>query len=402
MTITPSQIKWSAYSVYEGPFFIAGPRFKLPATPTDNDRILAVITATEGGSWAAINMYDRCICTVGLIQWCEAGQFSVSDMLGYTFEREPILLDPLALAMAQSGVTLRKNARGRWRFFFEDARGEVDRRDEQQQLFLACDGRKGSWTAEAKTHAKIWAAALASVYEQPSAIAAQRDFTVPRLRAFALPYARSILAQAPETNVGDAFEAAYLSFAANNPTWANTSLKNAIEGDAGEPTWTVSWLALVLKHLTFDPKVAIYPHRYNAIRPVLEKLYGMDLPDFATELQQAGGENWLDTKTTQQLLVDLGYDLGPSGPNGDGVDGNWGRKSQTALAAFQKKHGLPDDGWPDPDTNEELLRARDTIERIKADNGGTIPPELKLHVEALVALTAESALTAYFATRGEP
>src|SRR5512138_1105983 len=85
----PEDIKWSSYQTFEGPFFIGTQGFKLPEQPTFNDRILAVITATEGGHWNAINMYDRCIMTVGLIQWCEAGQYSVSDMLGALEAKKP-------------------------------------------------------------------------------------------------------------------------------------------------------------------------------------------------------------------------------------------------------------------------------------------------------------------------
>ncbi|CAE7340480.1 unnamed protein product, partial [Symbiodinium pilosum] len=46
----------------------------------------------------------------------------------------------------------------------------------------------------------------------------------------------------------------------------------------------------------------------------------------------------------QRALVTLGYDLGPLGPAGDGVDGDWGRLSDAALLAFQAERGLVDDG----------------------------------------------------------
>jgi peptidoglycan hydrolase-like protein with peptidoglycan-binding domain len=186
--------------------------------------------------------------------------------------------------------------------------------------------------------------------------------------------------------------AAYLSFAANNPTWANNSLQTAVRATKADP-YSEGWLVDVLERLTFAPNVAIYPGRYDKIRPTLERLYGIDLPDFSAQL---GGKNWLNTEVIQQILVDLGRDLGASGPNSDGVDGQWGGKSRLGLAEFQRKHGLEPDGWPDPETNEALLRAREALDKIKSDNNGAIPAELKEHVEALVALTVSESAREYF------
>lgn len=392
--VEKSQIKWASYSIYEGPFFHGTAKFELPPTPTESDRIMAVITATEGGRWNAINMYDKCICTVGLIQWCEGGQYSVSDMLGATVGRSEHLLDPIRPMLEASAAEFKRNSRGRWRFHFKDDRGEVDRTVEQQRLFLACDGRKGSWDDFARDHAKGWAAALSSVYEQPAAIAAQRDFTVPKLKLFALPFARAFVDTAPGTPVGRAFVAAFLSFAANNPKWAATSLQNAVEENRTTDYMSIGWLVTVLRHLTFDPQIAIYPQRYNAIRPVLERLYGINLPDFAAELSSAGGDSWLSTEQIQGLLVDLGYNIGPSG-----VDGRWGPKSQAALAAFQAKFGLEADGWPDPATNEKLLRALEGVAELKDAHGGVIPPELRARAEALVTMSMDEAARSYFDSR---
>jgi hypothetical protein len=58
----------------------------------------------------------------------------------------------------------------------------------------------------------------------------------------------------------------------------------------------------------------------------------------------------------QRALVDLEYDLGNSGRDGDGVDGDWGRKSKRALRAFQKLNGLRLTGFRDPFTELMLIR----------------------------------------------
>ncbi len=46
----------------------------------------------------------------------------------------------------------------------------------------------------------------------------------------------------------------------------------------------------------------------------------------------------------QKILRDLGYDLGDFGPNGDGVDGKFGRMTKEAIMSFQKDHNLQVDG----------------------------------------------------------
>jgi len=47
----------------------------------------------------------------------------------------------------------------------------------------------------------------------------------------------------------------------------------------------------------------------------------------------------------QQRLKSLGYDLGAYGPNKDGVDGNYGRRTLAAIKSFQTKNGVKSTGW---------------------------------------------------------
>lgn len=56
----------------------------------------------------------------------------------------------------------------------------------------------------------------------------------------------------------------------------------------------------------------------------------------------------------QRFLVTRGYDLGRSGPQGDGVDGQMGPRSIAALRAFQKANGLPETGVVDAITAAKL------------------------------------------------
>jgi hypothetical protein len=355
---TPQEMGWGTYREYEGPFYRGKASFLLPASPTESDKILAVITATEGGRWDAYNGYDRCICTSGLIQWCEAGQYSVSDMLGAAAETNRALIASVDAFAAKVGVDFKKNARGRYRFVFRDQRGEVSDSNEQKQLFLLrSNGKRGSWDAESKAHAKGWAAAISSVWEQPAAQRVQGTYTAKRLSGFALPFAAKVLAAAPKDDLGAAFKAGYLSFAANNPTWANQHLEIATRA-ASAPAYSRDWLIEVLKELTFGPKVAIYPHRYARIRPVLEQLYGVDLPDLAEDLRRWVAENGepLDATAAQEILIQLGFDLGPFG-----ADGKIGKTTRQALITFQQQRGLEPTGEVDAPTRRELLAARDRL-----------------------------------------
>lgn len=287
MTITPDKIGWSAYSSYEGPFFGGVQRFSLPAQPDEADRILAVITAAEGGHYDAINMYDRGIISVGIIQWIEAGQFSVSGMLGEVCEvvSEDAVMVPLKPAMDLVGCTFKKNAQGHWRFFFNDAKGEVDSLDKTRILFLGCSGLKGSWTPEAKERAKTWAACVANVWATDEARHAQNAYTRIRLPGFVLPESKAALfGSEPNDGWVGALRAAFMSFAINLPAVANAQVKAVLPTLAGVDKWSPDWCTAVLKQLVFGPNIAIYPVRYNGIRPVLEHLWGVTLPETAKDL----------------------------------------------------------------------------------------------------------------------
>lgn len=373
-------IKWGKYNGYEGPFYKGSQGYKLLDGSSQTDKTLAVITATEGGRWDAYNGYDVCISTSGLIQWCERGQYSVSDMLGKAAEHDRQLITTVDKMCDESGLTFKKNGRGRWRFFFLDERGEVDRRDEQRQMFhLNSNGKKGTWDDESKAYAKKWAVAISTVWENSTAIKLQGEYTTNRLDGFCLKFAKTVVKAAPDTDLGNAFRSAYLSFAANNPTWANKHLKKAMDETSHE-AFSKDWLVAVLQDLTFGPKVTIYPHRYNAIRPVLEKLYNIDLPDFAKELKgwvdEMGGDDFMTVKDIQEALIDLGYDLGPSG-----ADGVAGKKTRDAVILFQQMHGIDAaiPGYVGERTRAALIAQRDASEGIS--------DELKDRVKSMVALS---------------
>ncbi len=59
----------------------------------------------------------------------------------------------------------------------------------------------------------------------------------------------------------------------------------------------------------------------------------------------------------QTYLKKLGYNLGTYGENNDGIDGDFGSKTQTAVRAFQKKVNIKVDGICGPNTWSALAKA---------------------------------------------
>ena len=362
LTATSPEIGWGHYSGYEGAYTWGVTPFQVPASPTENQKILAVVTQTEAAKFDAVNAYDRCIVSCGLIQWCES-IYLTSNLLGGIASREPTLLAPLQPALEASGASFKATGRGNYRFFVGD--NEVDSADEQKKLFLLnSNGTIGSWDDASKAHIKLWVASFANTLSQPTAMNVQTDFTADRIKTFATPKAKAILfdGAAADGWVG-ALRAGFLSFAANLPAVASKYLEQAVT-TTNATKWSEDWCVHILKALTFGPNITIYPGRYNKIRPMMEKLYGVDLPDFAQELQDwqdahaviapvyAGEPTFEHPVEIQQLLIALGYDLGPKG-----ADGDFGTKSRTALMTFQGLNKLEPDGNPGPLTRAALSAA---------------------------------------------
>lgn len=345
------KIGWGSYAAYEGPWFKGSVPFRLPSTrePTFLEKVAAVITATEGGMLDAYNGYDRCVCTVGFIQWgeaCAAGR-PVSKMVSMARVTDQAWVDSLL-------------GEARLRMSPHSSRPAIVTLDAETDIpttFLATTGLKGSWNDSTRAYAKRVAAVLATLFGDSRSHQAQSDYTMPRILDFTFGDARKILfpddfLKQPKLQDGydGALRAILLSFAANLPAVAGRRVdKNTLGTDR-----KADCIALA-KRLTFEPNIAIYPGRFDKIRPVVEKLFGVDLPDFAAELKtwkavvQPHIAQFPDTASWQNALLALDYDLGPAG-----ADGKDGPKTRAAVKAFQQRYGLTADGLVGPKTLAKL------------------------------------------------
>ena len=66
----------------------------------------------------------------------------------------------------------------------------------------------------------------------------------------------------------------------------------------------------------------------------------------------------------QKKLKAAGYDLGSFGPEGDGIDGKWGKKTQTAYDAYMADKKLKQAGEPDAASRErERIAAQSNLQQ---------------------------------------
>jgi hypothetical protein len=367
-----AEIKWGKYQEFEGPVYYGKHKYVLPESASEGEEQLLVLTTTEGGTYDAYNGYDVCISTSGLIQWCDkAPYFLVCKLLGYVADRNVGLLKPLVSLAQETGYTFKKNAKNEWRWFGEGH--EVSTQEQQRDMvFAGATGKKDSFNATQVLHAKKWAAALSTVWENPEAQRYQREYTIPRLNGFQTSSAQKVV-QASRDNdspYAKTFRAAFTSFAANNPAKTSQAVDDVVRKMGVR--FDKAWVLESLRSMTFSPNIAIYPHRYDKIRPVLEKLYGVDLPDFAKELEGWRSVNDFRYKYTpkgiQLALLALGYDIGTAG-----ADGIFGKRTKDALRAFEKSSSLVpasrQDGEPDEFTVPALadaLKSKNTAVNFEA------------------------------------
>lgn len=283
--VTPEMCKWGNYNVYEGPWWPGQWPYILPTSPDFWDKTLAVLSATEGGL-DAVNMLDSCIVSTSMVQLCDAGFFLTTNLLGYLADKlgPTVVTGPLSEALKSSNATFKKFDSG-WRFQFLDDRGVVKTPNSQRQLYLSCTGMKGSWNGDSRYHAKLWCSGLANIWNDERCRDLQVKYLKARLPTYISASAKRDLfdPSVPTTPWVEVSRAAYMSFSANNSVKSTTAyFKHARSCKCVK--WSEEWTVGLLCELTFNPGIAIYADRYNRIRPVLEKLWGITLPKTAKDL----------------------------------------------------------------------------------------------------------------------
>lgn len=357
--VLPSELTWAEQGYvdrngdhWQGYIWPGRSPWVPPAVMTDDQKFGRVVMATEsaGCFLDAAQSYDVMGLTVGAIQWGEIRSWAVTKMFGACYAQDPKLLEPLRPVMDRCRVSMQQRSTGAWRWRLRDGTW-VDTPEKQSKLLrLNSSGKIGTWDAASKEVNALWVAGSASVFQIPAAQQVQLAYTFAQIRSFALPEAKKIL-WGPETpskeeGIHGALRAIYLSFAANNPTIAQTRLLEAVR-QSKAVRWSDDWVADVLNELVFGPDIAFYPKRYGDLLKVVPGLYGVSLPDIEIE-----GEALRDVASMQRALIALGHNLGPKG-----ADGVAGPKTAAAIQAFQRAWKLPVTGNYTSLTRTYLLHA---------------------------------------------
>ena len=287
------KISWGKYTNYEGPYHIGENKFILPEKHDLSDRILYTISATEG-NFDSVNMYDKCIVSIGMIQWCEAnycGSTSLISEFSLRYGREIFdtsfkeIIDFLGYNPLKLINT---------KYWFVDQTGNIiDKVDEQKKYFLGCDGTIGSWNDTAKNKANIWLRSFATFLKNKKVIEFQVEYTKRKINELYFHrdvknILNSVIRDSKEkVEIYESAMIAYISFAANHPKFAKENFILAHEKNK-DKIFTREWLLAIIRQMTFKNQIKIYSHRYEKIIKVLNSLYNINMPKSADELKQLG------------------------------------------------------------------------------------------------------------------
>jgi hypothetical protein len=270
-------VLWGKYKEFEGPYYPGNIDYKLPENHDVWDRVLASVAATEG-KMNSINMYDSCIVSAGIIQWCEKNFLGVTNLIDAFMKSNetkhtPILNDAFKEIKSFVGfMPFKKQSNGSWRFV-DKSNNIIDKEDEQRNFFLGCDGKKGSWNQRTFDLSKTWARCLAKFMSAQEMTEFQSNYTKEKIKTIYYHRdVRSIIEQISDQTIKELALCFYISFSANHPKFAKD---NFISADARMLTKRGSkeWLLEVIKEMTFKNNIEIYPKRFEKVSMVLNKLY---------------------------------------------------------------------------------------------------------------------------------
>lgn len=357
--INISRIGWGSYDKFEGPYFWGSYKHSLPQNPTFEQKVLSVVTSTEGGSYDAVNMYDRCVLTVGVIQYCEA-VMAFSRMLGYCASHGDLdsINDSLSNLPIPLSLTLKSNS---WAFTKSDGTPITDNNLRREVFLGGSTGFKGQWENDQKDFAKQVALIFANMWDDPSLRKNQSVYAGNTILSFTSQKSHAIMNSLPngkdESGWIGGLRAALASYSANLPAVAETMLTKATQ----HSKWNGSdkdKFFVACREMALGSTIRIWPERWGKISPVIGKIFNIDSPtldelkSFDSDELSACTEDLLDTTVEiQKFLISQGYDLGPSK-----ADGIYGKLTKKAVESFQSAHGQTPTGYVDDATKEEMLK----------------------------------------------
>jgi hypothetical protein len=242
----------------------------------DADHWLRATVAVEGGHFDCVNMYDRGIVSVGLLQWIEAGQYGVAKLLSRCCEQghEAFVLERLSPVLTLSGAKFVKTPSG-WRFSVGGSHALT--LQNQSQLFLGCDGKKTSWTPALKKKAEAWAAALAGLWELEDMRAIHYSHAKIDLTNFFFKNAKQTFSQV-DTPEARATKCLYAVMAVNMPGYTD-NLLGKINMSSKHRKLTPEWCGEVTRAMATSSSYPNFKTRFEKSRDYIERAFGVELPD---------------------------------------------------------------------------------------------------------------------------
>lgn len=213
------------------------------------------------------------------------------------------------------------------------------------------------------------------------------------LKTFGYPEARKMLYQ-PEKSLAATVKYAADYYKKANAFYSTPAIADQIifqEYDPKTKKWTPSHTGMVER----IENGKVYTIEGNAGNCVKRKnytltssyIYGYGRPDWSLVADKTAsdagnkpnlnratlrkGSKGEDVVVLQKALKSLGYGLGNYGPDHNGIDGEFGSETETAVKSFQRAYGLEVDGIVGPLTWQALADATKAVEAPthERDNG---------------------------------
>lgn len=295
-----SDVEWVAYGKREGPM-CRGAHPHAWDMPTSSARLaagqlrpvdvwLAAAMACEGGCYDAVNMYDRGIVSVGLLQWSEVGWRNLSRMLDFVVRNggDDAVRRALTPALELTGARISPSGFSII-YTSQNGRGCYDsapqgKHDDSitKELFLGCDGFASSWTPAARRRALVWAECFRELFQNDDAREIQRRYATYELNNFVFPRAREILfdrmGNFEGTPMLHAVRAVYVSMAVNAPGIAQ-GIVEEFSRSTKIPARSEKWCLSLLSALASTSSAPQFSRRYALSRPIAAAAFNVDLPE---------------------------------------------------------------------------------------------------------------------------